>query len=393
MAIRSSLSGKAKRKVCFIVVNDFVFKVFLLPLLRRLTTSYSIFLVGELTEATINEAGVDCDITFLSCPISRKINIFQDICTLFSLISIFRQHRFDCVISMVPKAGLLGMSGGFIAQVPVRVHYFVGQVWATQKGPFAAVLKYLDRLTATLSTARLVDSPSQLKYLADHGFFKRGGASVLGYGSVCGVNLDKFKSEPVIRRTMRENYGFSRENIVTVFMARITKDKGAFLLAEAFEDIFDQFPDARLVLVGPEEEVGLISEIKLKLKRHLDRVFFEGFTDNPNWFMNMADIYCMPSFREGLGMSTLCASAAERPTVGSRIYGTVNAIDDGVTGLLFEPNDRPSLVEALAKLHRDENLRVSMGKNGRSMVESRFEEFFVVDNFSNFILSQISIVK
>ena len=50
--------------------------------------------------------------------------------------------------------------------------------------------------------------------------------------------------------------------------------------------------------------------------------------------MAAADVFCLPSYREGFGSVVIEAAAAGLPAIGSRIYGIIDAIEDGVTGLL-----------------------------------------------------------
>jgi len=62
------------------------------------------------------------------------------------------------------------------------------------------------------------------------------------------------------------------------------------------------------------------------------------------------------------------------PVVSTRVPGVVNAVEDGVTGLLVPPGDAKALAEEIARLLRDEPLRRRLGLAGRRFVEQRFSE-------------------
>jgi glycosyltransferase involved in cell wall biosynthesis len=78
--------------------------------------------------------------------------------------------------------------------------------------------------------------------------------------------------------------------------------------------------------------------------------------------MAAADIFCLPSYREGFGQVIIETAACEVPTVASRIYGIKDAIDDGNTGLLFQVGNVDDLKLALTRLVVNSTLRISMGE-------------------------------
>jgi type III pantothenate kinase len=75
---------------------------------------------------------------------------------------------------------------------------------------------------------------------------------------------------------------------------------------------------------------------------------------------------------EPFGGVTLEAMALGKPVVGTAIGGTVEQIEDGVSGLLVPPNDPDAMAAALKKLLDDPALRLRMGQAGRVRLEERF---------------------
>jgi glycosyltransferase involved in cell wall biosynthesis len=129
--------------------------------------------------------------------------------------------------------------------------------------------------------------------------------------------------------------------------------------------------------VGAEEDVTFMrmQEICGVGRDQLRRV---GFTPNPERYMAMADIFCLPSYREGFGQVIIEAAASGVPTVASRIYGITDAVEDGLTGLLFPAGDIAELTKALLALIEDQALRQKMGLAARL----RALELFASENIT-----------
>ena len=95
-----------------------------------------------------------------------------------------------------------------------------------------------------------------------------------------------------------------------------------------------------------------------------------------------ADVFLLPSLSEGLSLAMLEAMAMELPVVGTRVVGTEETVRDGETGFLVEYGDAEGLADRLALLQRDPALRARLGKRGREVVESEFDERQIVETLA-----------
>lgn len=345
---------------------------FLLPHLKALSADYAISVVANSSDRSLLQRH-GLNIVIQPVQIERSIRPLADLRALFALYRCFRQHRFDVVHSVTPKAGLLAMMAAWLACVPVRVHMFTGQVWATKTGANRSILKTADRLIAGLSTLSLVDSPSQRDFLLDEGVIKAERTEVLADGSICGVDLQRFRPDAVARRSVREEYAIPESAVLLLSLGRLNKDKGIADLAASFADLAQRLPDLWLLLVGPDEE-SMQSLVESLCARCIERVVRVGFTDKPEYFMAAADIFCLPSYREGFGSSVIEAAACGVPAVASRIYGLTDAVEEGVTGLLHRPADVEGLSAYIETLGSDIESRQRMGHAARMRVESKFSQ-------------------
>src|SRR5471030_1161741 len=132
-------------------------------------------------------------VTVHAIEMARMISPIADLSALVRLWSLYRRSDFDIVHSTTPKAGLLSELAGLLAVVPLRLHTFTGQPWATLSGPVRWLARMSDWLITHLNTQCYADSASQRDFLIAEGLCRAGQIKVLGAGSIAGVDVDKIK--------------------------------------------------------------------------------------------------------------------------------------------------------------------------------------------------------
>ena len=95
-----------------------------------------------------------------------------------------------------------------------------------------------------------------------------------------------------------------------------------------------------------------------------------------------ADVFAMPSRREGQGIAALEAMAAGVPVVASRVGGLAEMLTDGETALLVAPNDPDALAVAFSRLQSDRRLRGNLAERASALVQSRYSLPTMLDTLS-----------
>lgn len=357
-----------KTKICFVATIPDVVYAFLKGHVVEASNYHEVTVVSNMSGSQLLEGWRS---RFVPLPVERDISPLKDIYSFFRLLSIFRKNRFDLVHSIMPKTGLLSMFAAWIARVPVRIHTFTGQVWATKHGLKRAMLKNFDRLIVHFATNVIVDSPSQRKFLVEQRIISKKEVTVIGNGSICGVDGARFRPNQAIRDQMRNAYLIQPSTRVLLFLGRLNRDKGVLDLARAFGRIVADGHDIALFFVGAEEDISF-SALQEAAGPAVQKLMRVPFTPVPERYMVMADIFCLPSFREGFGQVILEAAACGIPSVASRIYGIVDAVEDGKSGLLFPAGDTVALESALRRLINDEELCRAMGDYARKRAINDF---------------------
>lgn len=101
--------------------------------------------------------------------------------------------------------------------------------------------------------------------------------------------------------------------------------------------------------------------------------------------MAAADVFCLPSYREGFGLVLIEAGAVGLPVVASRIYGITDAVLDGETGFLHQPGSIAELVDRLEILIRDASLRRALGAAGQRRAREEFSAELVTKAMEDFL--------
>ena len=374
-------------RICYVVSSEITVAAFLREHIRHAATCYDVTVaVNTGNPEFLATLGLKAELQ--SIAIERKIAPWRDLQALTALYRLFRRRRFELVHSVSPKAGLLAMLAGRLARVPVRIHTFTGQVWVTRRGYARGLLKLMDRLIALFATHVLIDSPTQREFLLAQRVVSAEKSGVLGKGSVSGVDASRFRPDPQARAAVRQKLGYRDSDVVLLFLGRLNRDKGVIDLAQAFARIAATAQNARLLVIGPDED-GIQSSIQASLVNAAAQAQFIAYTGRPEDYMAAADVFCLPSYREGFGTTIIEAAATGIPAIGSRIYGITDAIDDGTTGLLFDPGDIGQLADAMLRLVSNELLRREMGERARARALRDFPAGAITAELMRFYASAI----
>jgi glycosyltransferase involved in cell wall biosynthesis len=372
------------KRICLVTTTAFIANAFLRPHLRMLARQYEVTLALNVRDRYPLDDEIARTVTVRHVPIERKVSAAYDVAALVDLARLFRRERFDLVHSVSPKAGLLAMAAAAMAGVRVRLHTFQGEVWASRRGGIArAVLKIADSAVARLATHALVVSRGEQSFLERKGILRPGHSFVLGHGSIAGVDTERFRPDPRARAAVRAELGIPADAFLALYLGRIGRDKGVLDLAHAFATVAARGGEQWLAFVGPDEE-GLRKVLEEGAGAASGRVRFVAYTRVPQRYLAAADVVCLPSYREGFGLVLIEAGACGVPVLASRLYGTSDAVVEGVTGLFHEPRDVADMARQLQRLAHDPEFRSRMGREGRGRVETHFREALVVQAMEQF---------
>ncbi|MCH7615092.1 MAG: glycosyltransferase family 4 protein [Nitrospinae bacterium] len=304
----------------------------------------------------------------LQLPPWRKLkNRFQVPWAVWKLVKIFRQWNIDIVhvndYWWAPVAYLAAK----ICRIPVIVHIRaqiepvrIKQYWLDKPDYLCPVSKDIENVVLSMAV-----TPSHV------------------HVTYSGIDLDRF-CHTEDQREIRRRYGLKDGQPIIGTVANLFPHKGYEYLLEALVEIKDAMPDICCFIVGKGSEAYQQKLFQLIEKRQLmANVVFAGFQKNVHEFINVFDVFVLPSLMEGFGIALLEAMAMSKPIVACRVGGIPEVIIDGVTGILVPPKDSNALAKALVGLLPDEQAKRRFGEAARKVVEERFSQEIAMKRIEN----------
>ncbi len=166
---------------------------------------------------------------------------------------------------------------------------------------------------------------------------------------------------PIETPDSNSNLVVDREPATLLFLGRLGRRKGVFLVLEVIARLQEKF--ARICLLcGGDGDLAGVKKRAQELAID-ERVKILGWVrgQEKQRLLSKASVYVLPSYAEGLPMGVLEAMAAGLPVVSTSVGGVPDAVTDGAEGVLVEPGDVNGLEEAVARLLQDPELRQRMG--------------------------------
>jgi glycosyltransferase involved in cell wall biosynthesis len=158
-------------------------------------------------------------------------------------------------------------------------------------------------------------------------------------------------------------------------VGRLSAEKGFGILIEALACLKEKGTPQRLVLIGDGPLRGSLEE-KARRAGVAELVEFTGELgpEEVRTHLDRADLFCLPSFSEGLPISIMEAMAVGVPVVTTWVAGIPELAEPGVTALTVPPARVDALASALGRLAEDVPLRVRLAAAARKRVEDLHDQ-------------------
>lgn len=307
-------------------------------------------------------------------PMTRSFSPFRDPLALWHLIRLYRKSRFAVVHSFTPKGGLLGMLAAVVAGCPVRLFTVWGMA-PTAINFRTRVRVWANKVSCSLAHKVFIECPSTAELAVASGLCPREKICVVPAWSTNTLDskLTDLSDLAQTRAAARHDWELPSDGVVIGFVGRVVRDKGVHELIEAFEKLASEFPKLHLLIVGVRESEDPVGQDILRRIDQHPHIRCTGFQKDMPRFLSAMDVLVHPSYREGLPTAPLEASARGLPVITTRIPGCIDAVQEGVTGLLVEPRDALGLAEAIRYYLKNPDVRQQHGCNGREWVLKKYD--------------------
>ena len=198
-----------------------------------------------------------------------------------------------------------------------------------------------------------------------------------------GVNVNDFPYvDDRLRQLNRTKWNLNNDPTIGI-IARLSDVKGQDILITAMKEVIQKIPKAKVLIVGEGKMDMMLKDLvnTLNLNEH---VVFYPVVDKTVEMLSLFDIFVMPSRQEGLGISVMEAQASGLPVIASRVGGIPSLIEDGKTGLLFEPENVHELAAAIVRVIEDKTLAVQLGQQAREFIKANYSAQQMVERTIKF---------
>lgn len=188
-----------------------------------------------------------------------------------------------------------------------------------------------------------------------------------------GIDMARFQ-DCTRARALRVELGLPQDAPVVAVFSRLNRLKGIEYFLEAAAALIQRFPAVRFLIVGDSISQTYRDELEARAAALGlgGRVTFTGFRSDVPELLSEVCVSVLPSLSEGLSNVVLEAMAAGVPIVATRVGGTPEMVEDGVTGVLVPVRDSGALAHAIAELLADPARRSAMGAAAQREVKERF---------------------
>ncbi|WP_427707469.1 glycosyltransferase family 4 protein [Staphylococcus parequorum] len=303
-------------------------------------------------------------------PMKREISFLNDIKSLIKMVKLFYKEKPYIVNSGTPKAGLIGTLAAFITRRPVRIYTVRGLRLETVSGLKYKILYAMEKIAMLCATDIIAISESLKEKIVVSNLANENKIKVLGYGSSNGIQLENFTlTDNEINQTYKNQLA---DNFVIGYVGRIVKDKGIQELIEAFKKVLKKSYNVKLMVIGSIEKGNAIREKDYWFLKNNPNVLLIEHVSNPVSYYNNMDLFVFPTHREGFGNVSIEAQALEVPVITTNVTGAIDTVIDEETGFIVEKGNVEAIVNKIEKLINNEQLRRTLGENGRINVENKF---------------------
>jgi glycosyltransferase involved in cell wall biosynthesis len=293
------------------------------------------------------------------------LNPVSDLKTYRSLRRTLSEISPDVVIPYTIKPIVWGVLAAHSARVARIVPLITGLGYAFTGGASIARLVSLAAASVlyrmALSRAHIVlfQNPDDLALFRGRGLVKRRMPTAIVAGS--GVDTAHYAPLPL------------PENTCFLMISRLLKNKGIREFAAAARTIKGKYPDVAIKLVGYlDGSTDSIGQAELDAMID-DGVEYLGQLADVRPAIALADVYVLPSYREGTPRSSLEAMAMGRAVITTDAPGCRETVSEGVNGLLVPVGDAVRLAQAMERFIQEPGLAAAMGRESRRIATEKYD--------------------
>lgn len=357
-------NGTKPSKAEYESYNEITLNNFSIPCLdAALALNYTLYM-GINRKYASEIACLDYKVLFYNAKIFRSVFALNELITSYRNLCFFlSNNNIDTIHCNTPIGGVIGRICG--RKYGVRKIIYTAHGFHFYKGAplvnrtlFYWIEKYLARYTDAIITINQED------FLRAQGFRLKPNGKIF---KINGVGINTAQSDTNNLNTdIRQELCIESDSILLISVGDINDNKNNNVVIRAMKNLDNMKLHYLLCGVG-EYKVSLMRLVKkFKLEKN---IHFLGYRSDVDSLLKQANIFLLPSKREGLSRSLMEAMNAGLPCIVSRIRGNTDLIDENLGGYLCKYNDVYAFARAINQLSTNIHIGVEMGKYNKNRVK------------------------
>jgi glycosyltransferase involved in cell wall biosynthesis len=296
-----------------------------------------------------------------------------DFKTLFKIYGFLKKEKFDAVYTHLFLANLIVRGLAILAKIPVILsfeHSFYYNKSRWQIIVDRILANFTDRIIVSVKT--VVDFTAKQEGIIQKKFFVL--PNPISIPSEDNINTGE----------LRHKINIPKDAFIIMSLGRFSKEKGQVHLIEAADKLVRRYNDFYFILVGHGPmEYYLREEIK---KRNIENRFkLVVDPENAKKYFYVANVFVLPSLREGQSMVLYEAMMAGLPVISSSLDGLKEVIKNKKTGLLVNIADSDELAEKIVYLYNNQKIRKKIAKNAKLKMQN-YNNHNLIRNFEDLVV-------
>ncbi len=382
--VNGAAAAPAQVRILQMCAVDFTARQFLLPLTAALECEgYAVAI--SCARGPWFEEMEERGFRVVDNPVSRSANIIDHAKSIWRTTQLLRREKISVLHVHTPVAALVGRIAARLAGTPLVIYTAHGFYFHENSKPLTkTALVMLEKVGAWCGDFIMTVSAEDRDAAIKEGIARPDGVETI-YNGVDTAHYNPARFSADDRAQYRIQFGIPADAPVIGMMGRLVREKGFFEFFEAAAEILKHHPDTWFMAVGdllPSDYDGRRDELRQHIEQMgvAHRTVFTGMVSDPAPPLNAMDIFCLPSYREGMPISLLEAMSMALPCVATDIRGCREEVVDGETGWLIPPRQAQPLAEKIKVLLDDRAKAAAMGAAGRRRVLEHFDIRKVVEH-------------
>lgn len=357
----------------YLISNSFKsFYLFRKEIILNLSKTYNIILIAN-DDAYVDFFQYRKNITCIKLNnIFNSISLFKNLTLFFKLIFLFTKKKPYIVqtYTIHPNIFCIPIAKLFLAKTSAMITG-MGATSITNNLIYKKLIFFFYNFSFSFCDHLFFVNSDNEKFFKNQLGFKKKTTRIYG----AGISRRKF----VLKKNFVKNKYNLSNTFNILFLGRIIKEKGVIDIIKIFKLL--KIKNKKLIFVGDIDRSSFSGKINKKIFNY-PNIIFLGHIIEPEKYYEIADLFILPSYTEGMPTTLMEAINHKIPTLSYQIPGVNDVIKDNINGSSVKPGDINQMINKINKIYRNKKYRLNIIENSNKLI-NKFDRKNIIGKVIN----------